>query len=507
MGAAGKPPQVLTLSKRRFLSLAGGAAGAAGLSRLATAVEPQPFDIIIVGGGAAGLSAAIFAARRRVLILESSDRLGGSLVAGDGVLAAAGTKFQKSRDIADDTPRLHFDDVMRASGHSADAGMVRLAVFNAADTVDWLMDGGLDVPAGFPVSRPPLSDPYSRARYVVGADGGGSILRILDARLRPHIDSGRVTVVTGAKAARLTQDAAGRVTGVEATDRRGQTVRYRGLSVVLATGGDASGPHALDGRATYADRASRNQEAGIALGVAAGGYARGGDKHFPMFGAVMANERASTAIVPVVRHWPPDRAPWEIFVNARGERFYREDMANAAAQRRALMTQPGERCWCVFDGEILNDAPPLLRGWPREAIAASFDKGQPGFYSADTLEALSRAAGIDDRGLVATVARYNKAQRYGDDPFGRECMPRQIAKAPFYALRLQGYAAANSAGLAVDENLRVVRENGAPIPGLYAAGEILGAGQLMGDAYCGGMIVTPALTFGRLLGQASVLRL
>jgi fumarate reductase flavoprotein subunit len=36
---------------------------------------------------------------------------------------------------------------------------------------------------------------------------------------------------------------------------------------------------------------------------------------------------------------------------------------------------------------------------------------------------------------------------------------------------------------------------------LYAAGELLGAGQLMGQSFVGGMMVTPAMTFGRLLGQ------
>ena len=39
------------------------------------------------------------------------------------------------------------------------------------------------------------------------------------------------------------------------------------------------------------------------------------------------------------------------------------------------------------------------------------------------------------------------------------------------------------------------------MPNLYAAGELLGAGQLMGKCYFGGMMVTPALAFGRLLGK------
>jgi fumarate reductase flavoprotein subunit len=48
----------------------------------------------------------------------------------------------------------------------------------------------------------------------------------------------------------------------------------------------------------------------------------------------------------------------------------------------------------------------------------------------------------------------------------------------------------------------VLGRHGKPIPNLYAAGEILGYGQLQGAGYSGGMAVTPALTFGRLLGQS-----
>ncbi len=59
----------------------------------------------------------------------------------------------------------------------------------------------------------------------------------------------------------------------------------------------------------------------------------------------------------------------------------------------------------------------------------------------------------------------------------------------------------STVGLAVNGDLNVIREGGDPIPNLYAAGELLGSGQTMGRAACGGMMITPALTFGRLLGD------
>jgi fumarate reductase flavoprotein subunit len=55
--------------------------------------------------------------------------------------------------------------------------------------------------------------------------------------------------------------------------------------------------------------------------------------------------------------------------------------------------------------------------------------------------------------------------------------------------------------VSIDKNLRVTRADGTPIPGLYAAGEVMGSGATLGDAFAPGMMLTPALTLGRWLGQ------
>ena len=97
---------------------------------------------------------------------------------------------------------------------------------------------------------------------------------------------------------------------------------------------------------------------------------------------------------------------------------------------------------------------------------------------------------------------YNRAQAGGRDSLGREHLPLPIAKPPFYAIRMQGYYLLDTAGLAVDPRLRVIMRDRTPIPNLYAAGELIGMAALQGRSYCGGMSVTPALAFGRLLGES-----
>ncbi len=136
-------------------------------------------------------------------------------------------------------------------------------------------------------------------------------------------------------------------------------------------------------------------------------------------------------------------------------------------------------------------------------VDEAFNTSWPMFYKADSIPALAKGAGIDADGLTATIDAYNRAQKSGTDgAFGREYMPLPLAEPPFYAIELRSWFLTGFAGLAVNEDLQVIREDKTPIPGLYAAGELLGTGAFMGRSYCGGMLVTPALTFGRLLGQS-----
>jgi fumarate reductase flavoprotein subunit len=76
-----------------------------------------------------------------------------------------------------------------------------------------------------------------------------------------------------------------------------------------------------------------------------------------------------------------------------------------------------------------------------------------------------------------------------------------VAKGPFYAIRMQGSTPLSTVGLAVDDSLRVARKGREPVPNLYAIGEVLGFGATAGNAFVGGGMLTPAMTFGKLLGE------
>ncbi len=493
------------LTKRALLGRVGGAAAVAALPQTpANAAAEKPYDVIVVGGGNAGMPTAIFASKRgaRVLIVEAAGQLGGTLHLSSGQMSAAGTKLQKSKGI-EDTAQIHYDDIMRISKNTANPEITKLAVDGNGATFDWLTDNGLVVHPNHPETGT-THEPYSRPRYAWGLKGGISILEVLEKQIKPEIDSGRVKVLTGTKATKLITDKKGAVIGVETDgDTKG---RFMGRNVVLTAGGFASNKEMfekIDHLKNYNDDSyPYSQGEGITLGVSVGGYTRGGELHAPLFGGILSDDDYPSPMLQGFRPWPPSRPPFEIFVNVAGQRFLQEDVPSHDVYEERLLAQPGTLCWVVFDDEMFNRAPPILspRRYPREDYAGFFNT-RKFFHKANTLEELAKLAGFDAKNIGPTVAEYNAGQKAGKDKLGRSHMPLPLVKAPFYAIKLHSWKFMGFGGLAVDKELRVIKQDGTPIPNLYAAGEIIGSAATMGRSHCGGMCVTPALTFGRLLGS------
>ena len=505
-------PLAQRLSKRQFLSTVSAAAASLGLTKgKAAHAQSDQYDAIIVGGGTAGLPAAIFAAKRggRVLVIEAASVIGGTLFLSSAQMSAAGTKLQKSKGITEDSPQSHYDDIMRISNNTADPDILRLATQNAAGAFDWLMDNGLEVYPEHPVTGT-THEPYSHARYAWSPKFGIGVLEIFEKKLEPLIESGAVTIKVNTEATELIQDDSGTVIGVGTINADGKSERFMGRNVVLTSGGYASNAEMfeeLEGAVDYSDVSyPYSQGAGITLGQSVGGYVRYGENHLPTFGAILADEDYPAPMVAVFRHFPGNRPPWEIIVDADGKRFLQEDIPSHAAYEEALLEQPGEQCWLVWDEEIYSQAPQAVSGgfmgmMPREDVPEAFNRGDHNFYKADTVEELAAKMGISADGLSSTVAKYNRSVETGEDELGRTHMPLPIEKPPFYGVRLQSWSLTTFAGIAVNKDLEIIKQDGTPVGNLYAAGELLGTGATSGRAICGGMLVTPAITFGKLLGE------
>jgi fumarate reductase flavoprotein subunit len=242
------------------------------------------------------------------------------------------------------------------------------------------------------------------------------------------------------------------------------------------------------------------QGKGLEMGLAAGGYLRGGAQYLCTFGSVLKDRTFPAGVEVGLALYPNVRPPWEIFVSAKGVRFVREDHPSVDHREKALLAQPGHRHFAVFDQAIFDQAPPIAPLWSRDKVAAAFN-AHPNFHKAPTLAELAALMRVDAPVLVKTVAEFNAAHAAGADRLGRVHMPLPVEKAPFYAIGIQGFTVKSCAGLGIDTSMRVLRPDGRAVAGLYAVGEVIGGGNTSGDSFVNGMMVTPALTFGRLLGQ------
>ena len=465
----------------------------------------ESWDVIIIGAGTAGLPAAIFAAQRcnRILVLEAAPDIGGTLHLSGGQMSAAGTRLQKEKGI-EDSPALYFEDVMRISKNTVDRDLVRLAVENAADTLDWLESIGFQPLPEHPVKGQD-HEPYSVSRYVWGEHLGKSVLAVLRPQFENVVKSGRVTLKLNTRVSSLVQEADGTVSGVFASTDEGSEENFSATCVLLCAGGYVANPdlyEELSGHPAYADYCYPYCVGdGLSLGLDAGGVSRGHENRLTTFGSILESYDIPSKVRCDFTHWPERRMPWEVYVNANGKRFIREDEPSVDVREHILQGQPNVRYWMVFDATTLAEAPPLIPGYNAADVRSAAENGEPMFYVADTIAGLAEKAGLPSNNLVETIASFNDGQAKEEDSFGRSHMPRPVVDSPFYCIRAQGISVTGAVGLKVNNSLQIIRDDDTPVPGLYAAGEVLGTDSLMGDSVCGGMLVTPALTFGRLLGQ------
>ena len=307
------------VSKRDFLKATATTLALASLP-LATrqALAEDEWDAIVIGGESAGLPAAVFAAERgaKVLIIEGSHRIGGTLDRSSGQLSAAGTSLQRAKGIKD-TPQDHFDDVMRISRGTANPEMVRVAVDNAADTIEWLVSIGWTALPEHPVKGQGHED-YLIARYQWGPENGMTVYRAIEPVILKLVEEKKVTILTQTEAVDLMTDNSGAVTGVVAKGPDGQTLSYRSNNVVITTGGAGGDPdmfEELNGAPLYIRMAyPYNRGGGVKLAQSVGGYTRGQEHYLCNDGGILLDTNFPSPQLAAAITREDHRKPWEIYV-------------------------------------------------------------------------------------------------------------------------------------------------------------------------------------------------
>lgn len=460
-------------------------------------------DVIVIGAGTAGMPCAIEAATAgaRVLVIEKSEEVGGTLHVSGGHMSAAGAARQLAAGIKD-SPQRHYDDIQRIAAGTARDDLTRLAVDHAAATVDWLDGLGMQ----FDNRTPRIvygHKPYETPRTVYGIDEARSILAVLQPAFDALVAQGQIMLWLSTAVEALVTEADTVIGVTVAGPDRPQQVRAK--AVVLATGGFGAAPDLfsqIEGAPLVSAARPTSTGDGLRLATDLGAGIGGQGQYIPTFGGLTSPEdpgRVTWSDRPLLV--PTERTPWEVYVDVSGARFIAEDEPSIDAKERALVQLPDMRFWCVFDATALAHSPHIVVGWSPEDLDGRAGT-HPAVHKGSSLIKLATSAGIDPAGLLQTVEDYNLAVTHNrPDPFGRTARPAAIVTPPFYALANHAVTLITFAGVDVTDDLQVRREDGTCIPGLYAIGEVIGTAATMGKAFCSGMAITPALAFGRLVGK------
>jgi tricarballylate dehydrogenase len=481
-------------------------------------------DVVVVGGGNAALCAALAARERgaRVLVLEKApeaERGGNSLfTAGAFRFAHAGLDDLRPDvlpDLTEAEARLvevppypadaFYDDLMRLTEDCANPDLADLLVRRSRATVAWMSTQGVRWILMLNRQSFRVGD---RHRFwgglsVEAVGGGPGLIQALYAQAaRVGVD---VRYGTGAR--RLLTDRRGAVTGVVVRGPEGIEEIGAG-AVVLACGGFEANP---EWRTRYLGpgwelarvRGTRhNVGDGIRMALEIGGqpyghwsgcHAVAWDLNAPEFG-----DRK------VLDLFQKHSYPLGLVVNVRGERFVDEgaDFRNYtyAKYGREILRQPRRTAWQLFDQKVV----PLLREEYRIREITRIE--------ADTVEALAARCEIDAAGLVQTIREFNAAVE--DRPFNPAILDgkgtggitppksnwaQRFDTPPYVAFGVTCGITFTFGGLRVDLRAAVLDTEDRPIPGLYAAGELVGG--LFYHNYPGGAGLMAGATLGKLAGE------
>ena len=491
--------------------------------------EIHDFDVLVVGGGNASLVAALTAheAGARVAVLEAAnkpERGGNSRFAGaifriphnglddiKPLLCKEALPKAKRCTVQPYTREDYTADIMHTSKGKADPGLLKTLLDKSHETVKWMKEKGvhwqLTLSKFFEedkIDKGVLDIPAGVAMMAMGEGVG------LTNDLWAAVERTSITVFYNTPASDLLT-LGDHVLGVKARLSDANVAFYG--QVILACGGFEANPRLRrqflgDGWDLVVVRGTRFNtglmlEKAIAAGAQSfghwgGAHATPQDFDAPRIGDLRMTDKKSRYSY-----------PFGISVNIHGQRFMDEGEEHFgltyAKTGAAIGRQPEAKAFQIFDQKCLN----LLE--PR------YSTGTP--IVADLMAELATKLGINVSNFVNTVKEYNAAcnpihpfdalHLDGNSTGDKLAIPKSnwalpLDKGPFVAYVVTVGITFTYGGLRTDTDAQVLNNEGNPMPGLWAVGEMQGG--LFYFNYPGGAGLTKGAVFGRIAGRLAAER-
>jgi len=452
--------------------------------------ETLSCDIVVAGGGAAGLTAALTAvqAGKSVILLEKTGIVGGaSAMAGSGTMAT-GSKWQKE-DGYEDSPEQLVADMLKNGHNQNDVPTVELFASIVGSGFDWLV--------GEDGAHVPYQRPGTPTRTYSGEGRGAGVTKSL---ADTFVAQGG-TLMLNTRAYELVTDG-GRVTGLKARGEKDYTVNAK--AVILATGGYGANKDLVPDEYEVFVYAGHAGAEGDAIAMVA-------PLNAELIKMDLINTQPNSMILPsgLGQYCNPGvgRAYnlGAYMVNQDGVRFFNEsgnawDLMQAMKQNKAQYLIMDQAAFDAFNAGMTGS-----RIYTMEQVGEWLKddyQGQPVMKKADTLEALAEKLGVPADAVLESARAFNEvAKDQGTDAFGRTLKAVQSEEGPFYALQLHIRYYASLGGLHINDQMQVLNTEGAAIPGLYAAGEVVGG--LEGDVYMMATLFGWAVSSGHYAGSVA----
>lgn len=460
----------------------------------------ETYDVVVVGAGTAGVPAALsaFEEGASVCVLQKVDC----------AVSQGNTCSGIDLDVSDDPAIMHYVEVTNKNcNYRGNTAMIRKYFYESGEAVKWYYEQGLA--AGL--------DSMTLTSSPTAYEGLGVVARISVRAGTKPVDTGTAmrAIANMAEekgvvfhyytpAVQLVKEE-GRVIAVIGERDDGTYIRVNAnKGVILATGDYQNNPVMVEDLLPDIMRLDKKQAFktgdGHLLGILAGGVME------PVGHTKMCHDFDSG---------PMFDEPF-LNVDDNGERFMNEHMEmSLIANVLRTHYHPGWYSQIFDDAYIEKMAAYGGRGTSKENLETYI----PGFvenpvgvrkelidtHRYDTLDELAEALGIPAENLKATVARYNELCDEGfDEDFGKE--PKYMQKIdtpPYWGIHKHLRVSAITSGIMSSLDGEVLDESGAPIPGLFVAGNV--AGQFYGSTdyplHMPGMSIGRCVTAGRVLGK------
>ena len=459
-------------------------------------------DVVIIGAGGGGLATALEAVEQgaeKVIIVEKLNMTGGSLNTTSGTISGAETIIQELDGLTEDSLALYKEDLMNEGsklGGVVNEEFIDLYVKEAKETVNWLWEMGLkdyefktDEEGRKSVFAPEHTlYSYPRSYKPAAKDPAkykSAVHEILDGLVNKEE---KIEIHFNTEALHLIGNDKGQVLEVEALDKNeDKTNLYKAKKgIVVSTGGYSAnadlinlynseikgvisgGLAGANGYGLY-----MMQEIGGALNEASMGWV----PTFPM-GLENPKEPGTGRIMTTKTQFAGG-----ILVNAEGKRFVNENHMDNTVREFELEKQTDGIQWEIYTDKIVEDILATPMGGMYKFFFAE-DIGKDYIKSASSLEELAETIGVPVEALKTTVEEYNSHVDAEDtDEFGRaytldgnpfNLAVNKIEGDTYHAVIIKPLALLTLGGIQTDIKMNVLNAEGNPIPGLYAAGEVVG---------------------------------